>query len=94
MTTRNAFEKRLRRRITGRKHTFFIGTAPGFEGLCYEELASLSLDLEEVTVVDGGIEFQGRVHDCYQANLLLRTAGRILMRLDEFKATNFGKLCQ
>lgn len=45
-------------------------------------------------MVKGGVEFKGRLHDCYLANLNLRTANRILMRIGEFKATNFRQLAK
>ncbi len=40
----------------------------------------------------GGVEFKGRLHECYYANLYLRTASRIIMRMGAFKATNFRQL--
>ena len=64
----------------------------GLEGLCRDELMSLPLSVKDATVVEGGVAFSGRVHDCYLANLRLRTASRILMRLGAFKATNFRQL--
>lgn len=46
----------------------------------------------DAQVVYGGVQFKGRIHDCYLANLNLRTAGRVLMRIDAFRATNFSLL--
>jgi len=40
----------------------------------------------------GGIEFQGSLHDVYRANLYLRTASRVLVRLGEFNASAFPEL--
>jgi putative N6-adenine-specific DNA methylase len=40
----------------------------------------------------GGVEFEGRLEDCYLANLNLRSANRILMRIHTFKSSNFRKL--
>jgi putative N6-adenine-specific DNA methylase len=40
----------------------------------------------------GGIEFQGSLHDVYRANLHLRTASRVLVRLGEFYASAFPEL--
>lgn len=88
----SAFEKRVHRRITGRNQTFFAVTAPGLEALCRQEILSLPIAPEHVRTEKGGVLFQGRVHDCYRANLLLRTASRILMRIADFKATNFRQL--
>jgi putative N6-adenine-specific DNA methylase len=38
------------------------------------------------------VEFEGRLEDCYLANLNLRSANRILMRIHTFKSSNFRKL--
>ena len=43
-------------------------------------------------MVGGGIEFEGRLKDCYIANLHLRIANRVLMRIAGFKASNFSRL--
>ena len=87
-----SFEKRIRRHIIGRSLNFFAVTAPGFEHLCHEELMALPLSVKSAAIVPGGVEFTGRVHDCYLANLYLRTASRILMRIHRFKATNLRQL--
>jgi putative N6-adenine-specific DNA methylase len=84
--------KRIKRHVTGRRRTYFAATAPGFEELCYRELSAPGLSIEDAAIVDGGVEFSGRLLDCYQANLHLRTASRILLRIDSFKATGFRQL--
>ena len=40
----------------------------------------------------GGIEFQGSLHTVYRANLYLRTASRVLVRLGQFYAAEFPEL--
>ena len=40
----------------------------------------------------GGVGFTARLHDAYRANLHLRTATRILMRIDTVRATRFDGL--
>jgi len=40
----------------------------------------------------GGIEFEGSLHDAYRANLHLRTASRVLVRLGQFYAAEFPEL--
>jgi len=40
----------------------------------------------------GGVEFSGTVSDLYRANLHLRTASRVLVRLGEFPASTFTQL--
>jgi putative N6-adenine-specific DNA methylase len=85
-------EKRIKRRVTGRDHEFFAVTLPGLEALCLNELESLGIDEKTRRVSKGGVSFQGRVHDAYAANLHLRTASRILMRIDRFQATGFRQM--
>jgi len=87
-----SFEKRIKRRVTGRVHSFFAATAPGLEKLCLSELLSLPLSQKQASVVPGGVEFTGRLHDCYLANLHLRTANRVLMRIADFHAAGFPAL--
>jgi len=84
--------KRIKRHVIGRRRTYFVATAPGFENLCYSELTNLGLSKENVSVIEGGVEFKGKLQDCWQANLHLRTAGRVLLRIDSFKATGFRQL--
>lgn len=85
-------EKRIKRNITARSHTFFAVTSPGLKKACHDELIGLGLDPKKIAMVEGGVVFGGAVHDCYAANLKLRTASRILMRIGEFKASNFRDL--
>jgi putative N6-adenine-specific DNA methylase len=84
--------KRIRRHVSGRVQDFFAVTSPGFEQICFDELTSLPLSFESVKIVTGGVEFKARLQDCYLANLNLRTATRILMRICTFKASNFSQL--
>jgi putative N6-adenine-specific DNA methylase len=92
MSNESPLAKRIKRHVIGRQRTYFAAALPGFEDLCYSELAALGLPIENVSIVDGGVEFTGRLVDCYKANLHLRTASRILLRIDCIKATGFRKL--
>jgi putative N6-adenine-specific DNA methylase len=89
---KSPLEKRIKRHITGRSHSFFIAVTPGLESLCLEELKSLPLSTNIFSSVNGGIEFAGRLQDCYTANLHLRIANRVLMRIAGFNASNFSRL--
>lgn len=91
MTNATPLEKRIKRRITGREHTFFVVVSPGLADVCITEMKTLFPD-KELSVIDGGIEFKGSVRDCYKANLHLRTASRILMRIGSLTATSFSML--
>ena len=92
MVINNPLMKRIKRHITARIRSFFAVTAPGLEKLCLEELNSLSLTVKDMGAIVGGVEFNGYLKDCYLANLKLRLANRILMRIGMFKATNFRQL--
>jgi putative N6-adenine-specific DNA methylase len=83
-----ALEKRIRRHVSGRIRDYFVVTHLGFEDICRRELVALDMDPGGLTVAHGGVLFRGRFVDCQQANLHLRTATRILMRIDAFTATN------
>jgi putative N6-adenine-specific DNA methylase len=78
--------------VIARRHRCHAVTVPGVEELCARELASLSDTLEVREHLKGGVAFSGRMVDLYRANLHVRTAGRFLLRLSEFKATNFRQL--
>src|SRR5947207_3019798 len=69
---------------------FFAVVAPGLESALEKEL--LTLDVAEPAVTVGGIEFSGDLGDLYRANLTLRTATRILVRLGCVKARDFVRL--
>lgn len=94
---KSPFEKRVKRRITGRNHLFFAVCAPGLEHICYEEICALQSaghpdGAEKVKMVEGGVEFQARPDTCMAFNLYLRSPSRILMRISGFKATSFSML--
>ena len=85
-------EKRVKRHVLGKIRSFFVSTLPGIEQLCFNVLLSLGISMADATLMKGGVEFRDRVHNCYLANLKLRTANRILMRIETFQATNFRQL--
>lgn len=69
---------------------FFIITSPGLEELCAAE--AVALGLNDVLSVAGGVTCSGGLRELYAANLHLRTATRVVVRFDEFKATDFPEL--
>lgn len=85
-------EKRIKRHVIGARHEFFAISLPGYENNVRKELEGLSATMEIGAPVKGGVAFGGRLTDLYLANLHLRTAGRILMRLAAFKAAGFSQL--
>jgi putative N6-adenine-specific DNA methylase len=92
MPTTSPFFKRIKRHVIGREHTFFAATPPGFEPICLRELSSLHPVVGNARVIPGGVEFKGRLDDCYRANLSLHLPNRILMRIIAFKSSNFRQL--
>lgn len=88
----HAFEKRVKRQVTAREHRFFVVVSPGLVPVCIRELDRLFDGNKPLTQEDGGIEFEGNVTDLYRANLHLRTASRIIMRLTTVKASDFATL--
>ena len=62
---------------------FFSPAVPGLEPLLQRELWTLGL---HPLTEEGGFFWKGTWRDFYRAHLLLRTAGRILVRIKEFEA--------
>jgi len=71
---------------------YFVVTTPGFENICARELTDLGI--QTVNIVHGGVEFEGGLHELYLANLWLRSATRILVRLGDVVARDFPTLFQ
>lgn len=92
MTVQSPLFKRIKRHVIGREREFFAATPPGFETDCLSELLKLDPAPGNTTVSPGGVEFAGRLDVCYQANLNLHTANRILMRIHAFRSSNFRQL--
>lgn len=68
----------------------FAVTAPGLEPVCAGELQGLGLP--GVRIEAGGVAFEGGLAELYRANLWLRSAGRVLVRLGEFRCRDFPEL--
>ncbi len=91
MPPTDALEKRIRRHVIGPPQSFFAVTAPGIEPICAAELAEC-LPGVAPRPISGGVAFQARLDQGMQANLMLRTASRILMRIARFPAVHFAQL--
>lgn len=63
---------------------------PGLESLCAAELVALGIRAK--TVGAGVVEFKPTTRQFYAANLWLRTASRVLVRIAKFRATDFNYL--
>ncbi|HEU4994504.1 MAG TPA: THUMP domain-containing protein [Gemmatimonadaceae bacterium] len=67
----------------------FAIAAPGLEAIVARELTSLG---ERPRLEDGGVGWDGDARSLMRANLWLRTASRVLVRVARFKATAFYDL--
>jgi len=79
--------------ITGRatpRFSAFAVTAPGLADLAAGELARMGLSVG--VVEPAGVPFEGDLRALCLANLQLRTATRVLVRVDEFRAATFHEL--
>ncbi len=74
----------------------FAVTAPGLEPFAMRELAGLGIAAQAEAVDEGeeggGVAFEGGLDALYRANLHLRTASRVLVRLGDFYAAGFPEL--
>lgn len=70
---------------------WFAVVAPGLEEAARREIAALR-EVRDVRVVDGGVEFRGAPAVGLRANLWLRVATRVLVRVGVAHAREFGKL--
>jgi len=73
-----------------RNERFFATCAPGLEAVLHEEAKALKLAKIERQV--GGVYFEGTLRDALRANLWMRTAVRVLMRVARFEAQDADAL--
>ena len=71
------------------RYELFASTAPGLESIAAGELKSLGARGRQET---GGVAFAGDLDRLYEANLWLRTASRVVVRLGQFHASTFYEL--
>ena len=71
-------------------HHAFAVAAPGLEPITAAELRALRLTRPHI--VEGGVEFTASRDQLYTANLHLRTASRVIVRLASFHASSFAEL--
>jgi putative N6-adenine-specific DNA methylase len=72
--------------------SLFAVTVPGLEPVTAQELADLKLLPRQAAPEAGGVAFEGNRRALYRANLHLRTATRVLVRLGAFYAAAFSEL--
>ena len=69
--------------------SYFAVSAPGLEPITAAELGALAIG---GAASPGGVSFSGGRAELYRANLHLRTASRVLVRLGSFHAAAFAEL--
>jgi len=70
----------------------FAVTALGLESIAAAELAALGVPRHAIRPEPGGVAWRGDARSLYAANLRLRTASRVLVRVASFRATAFWEL--
>lgn len=77
---------------SGRKSRYRAAAVctPGLEAVCAAELASLGVKPKPAG--PGLLEFDANARQLYSANVWLRTASRVTVRLETFRATDFFHL--
>jgi putative N6-adenine-specific DNA methylase len=75
--------------VTDHPVSLFAITAPGLEPIVARELAALG---EKPTVEEGGVSWEGDATSMMRANLWLRAATRVIVRVARFRATAFHEL--
>jgi putative N6-adenine-specific DNA methylase len=74
------------------KYTLIATSSFGIESVVAQELKNLGYN--ELTIENGRTIFSGDEMDIVRCNIWLRTADRILIKMAEFKATDFEELFQ
>jgi putative N6-adenine-specific DNA methylase len=78
--------------------SFFVMVAPGFEKRLEEEIRDVATylkvqsEVSGLSVIKGGVEFDAPLAVGCELNYWLKTAGRVLLRLDSFVATTWAEL--
>jgi putative N6-adenine-specific DNA methylase len=73
--------------------SYFAAAAPGLEDTLAEEVRALP-SAAGVVAEPGGVRFHGPAALCAAANLHLRSAGRVLLRVGRFHATRLPQLVE
>ena len=85
-----SLERRIRLRIQGPEQSFRAICHLGFESVLAEELSWYGID--NIQLDTGAVEFKAKFNQVCSIQGYLRTASRILMRIHQWHAENFGQL--
>lgn len=75
-----------------KKYTIVASTTMGLESIVRDEC--IELGFENVRAFNGKVEFLGNLRDIAVANIHLRCADRVFIKMGEFKAFSFEELFQ
>ncbi len=93
MTTlsQRALERRIKRQLKNRDLSYYIPCMPKFEDVLAKELSKLE-NISDIELEHGGVSFEAPLDTIYHANLNLRTAHRVLLRLGSFLSQSYPML--
>jgi putative N6-adenine-specific DNA methylase len=91
LLTPAGLERRLKRHLLKSRCRFCATTTPGFEKMLDRDVRLLPQSGGFHTI-NGGVEFSGPLELVYHANLRLRTANRVVMRVAIFTARSYPEL--
>ncbi len=77
-------ERRIRQHVIGPVHGWFAACTPGLEPVLLAQARTIGL--ADAAAIQGGVTFVGRLGDGHRANLHLRVANRVWMRIGAFSA--------
>jgi putative N6-adenine-specific DNA methylase len=89
--TVRGLQRRIKRYITGMTQDFLAITTPGFESVLSSEIAQCG-NAEIKQTITGGVEFSAHHEFLYYANLNVRSANRILLRIATFTVRSYPEL--
>lgn len=89
--TSRGLERRIKRYLAGTNQRFLAITTPGFEHILESEIA-LASQVASPKIIHGGVEFSAPFEFLYDANILLRSANRVLLRIDVFTVRSYPEL--
>lgn len=75
--------------VKSSRYEIFASTAPGLESIVAGELKALGVRGRQTP---GGVSFEGDLERVYEANLWLRAASRVVLRMGRFHASTFYEL--
>lgn len=76
--------------MTQQQYKIFLACLPGLEAILVEEARTIGLP--DPVAIAGGVETSGDMHMIWRANLWLRGASRVLVRIGEFRAMHLAQL--